>query len=92
MVGRRSTTMLRTVPARWSPAYAIPASALGAPAADRLVGSSTTPIPLPIREGSYVGDLAWLAQAANGSDNSDQQRKEDVAILALEVVFAQYGA
>jgi autotransporter-associated beta strand protein len=38
-----------------------------------------------------AGDLAWLAQAANSSDNSDQQRKKDVAILALEAVFAQYN-
>ncbi len=38
-----------------------------------------------------AGDLAWLKQAARGSDNSDQQRKKDVAILALDTVFAQYG-
>ena len=36
-------------------------------------------------------DLAWPGQAANSSDNSDQQRKKDVAILALDAVFAQYG-
>jgi autotransporter-associated beta strand protein len=38
-----------------------------------------------------ASDLAWLAQAANSSDNSDQQRKKDVAILASEAVFAEYG-
>ena len=38
-----------------------------------------------------AGDLAWLGRAANNSDNSDQQRKKDVAILALDAVFAQYG-
>ena len=39
-------------------------------------------------------DLAWLGPAANGSDSpdtSDGQRKKDVALLALEAVFAQYG-
>jgi autotransporter-associated beta strand protein len=36
----------------------------------------------------FDADLTWLAQAAN---NSDQQRKKDVAILALEDVFAEYG-
>jgi len=41
-------------------------------------------------EGSYA-DLAWLGQAAGGSDNSDQHHKKDGAMLALEAVFAQYG-
>ncbi len=51
------------------------------------------PAPLPKVEGSY-GDPAWLAQAASswdGSDSSDQNHKKDLAILALEAVFAQYG-
>jgi autotransporter-associated beta strand protein len=60
-----------------------PACASGIPAADRLVGSSITH--------SAAGDLAWLGQAANGSDRSDQYRKKIPAILALEAVFAQYG-
>ena len=49
------------------------------------------PAPLPKGERSYAGDLAWLGQTANSSDNSNQQRKRDVAILALDAVFAQYG-
>jgi autotransporter-associated beta strand protein len=49
------------------------------------------PAPLPMRERRHVGDLAWVGQDANSSDNSDQQRKKDVAILALDAVFAQYG-
>jgi len=39
---------------------------------------------------STAGDLAWLGQAANGSDNSDQHHKVGVAIMALDAVFAQY--
>ncbi len=38
-----------------------------------------------------AGDLAWLAQTTNSSDNSNQQRRKDVAILALDALFAQYG-
>ena len=37
-----------------------------------------------------TGDLAWLGQALNGSDAMDQQQK-DVAIQAVEALFAQYG-
>jgi hypothetical protein len=79
-----------------------PASALGAHALDRVVWSSTakslfrdvlpSPLgPLPMGEGKHLGDLAWLGQSTNSSDNSDQHRKKDVAILALDAVFAQYG-
>jgi hypothetical protein len=50
---------------------------------NRLVWSSITK--------RVEGGLAWLGQAASSSDNSQQQRKKDVAILALDVVFAQYG-
>jgi len=35
--------------------------------------------------------LAWPAQAANSSGSPDQQRKNEVAIMALEDVFAEYG-
>jgi hypothetical protein len=50
---------------------------------DRFVGSSITE--------RIAGDLAWLAQVASSSHSSDQQKKRDVALLALEAVFAQYG-
>ena len=42
-------------------------------------------------------DLAWLGQTANGTDNSQvpftygRRHKKDVAILATEAAFAQYG-
>jgi hypothetical protein len=42
-------------------------------------------------EASHAGDLAWLGQVANSLDTSDQQRKTDVAILALDAVFAEFG-
>ncbi len=78
------------------------AGTLGTPAADRVVWSSiakrrlqdllpSPPAPLPMGAGKYLGDLAWLGQSANSSDNSDQHRKKDVAILALDAVFARYG-
>ena len=38
-----------------------------------------------------IGNLAWLGQAANSSDSSNQQRKKEVAILALDAVLAEYG-
>ena len=90
-LGRNSQSPI-VPPAALQPPQSFPAVALGIPAADRLVWSSmpSPPAPLPKGEGSY-GDLAWLGQAANSSDNSDQQRKKDVAILALEAVFADYG-
>jgi len=57
--------------------------ALGTSAVNRVVWSS------PVKE--FAAHLAWLGQPANSSDNSDQQRKKDVTILALDAVFAQYG-
>jgi autotransporter-associated beta strand protein len=66
------------------PTKSVPAIALRAPVADRIVWSSIAK--------SAAGDLAWLGQAANGSDNSDQHHKKDAAILALEAVFAHYFA
>ncbi len=70
-------------PAASQPPQSVPVVALSIPAADRLVRSSTA--------SKIAGDMAWLGQAANSSDNSDQQRKKDIAILALDAVFAQYG-
>ena len=61
----------------------IPAGFAGTPAAERVVWSSIAR--------RAAGDLASLGQTANRSDNSDQQRKKDVAILALDTVFAEYG-
>ena len=46
---------------------------------------------LPKEENRCFGDLAWLGQAVNSSDNSDQQRKAEVATLAREAAFAGYG-
>ncbi len=71
-------------PVALQPPQAIPAVALGTPAADGLVRSSIT-------KRRAAGDLAWLGQAANSSDTSDQQRKKEVTILALDAVFSQYG-
>ena len=56
---------------------------LGTPAVNRLVGLSTAK--------KIAADLAWLGQAANGSDNWDQRHKKDVATVALDAVFAEYG-
>jgi len=38
-----------------------------------------------------VRALAWPGQAADSSDNSEQQRETEVGILASEAVFAEYG-
>jgi autotransporter-associated beta strand protein len=38
-----------------------------------------------------AADLAWLGQDGNSSDDSNQHRKKDVATLALQAAFAQYG-
>ena len=65
------------------PGKLVPAGALGTPVANRLVWSSIAT--------KAACDFAWLGQTANHSDNSDQRRKKDVAILALNAVFAQYG-
>jgi hypothetical protein len=70
-----------TVPARWSPPYGLQTNNLGKSV---LTGTLDTPAK------RVASDLAWPGQAASGSDNSDQQRKKNVAILALETVFAEY--
>ena len=62
---------------------AVSAARLSIPAADRFVGAS-------LARGS-AGDLAWLGQALQGWDASNQQHKKDLATRALEAVFAQYG-
>jgi autotransporter-associated beta strand protein len=69
------------------------ARGLGTSAANRVVWSAmrSPPAPLRIGEGRYVRDLAWLGQSANSSDNSDEQRKKDATIRALDAVLAQYG-
>jgi hypothetical protein len=64
-------------------AQAAPTTVLVAPASDRFAESSVAR--------RIAGELAWLAQAASGSDRSGQQRKKDVAILALDTVFANYN-
>ena len=61
----------------------VPSGVLGISVVDRLVGSFASK--------TVAGDFAWVRQAASSSDNSDQQRKKDVAILALEAVFSEYG-
>ncbi len=63
-----------------------PVGALGTSAADQVMSSS-------IAE-EAAGDSAWLGQAANDSgsqDGSDPLREKDVAIVALDAAFAQYG-
>jgi autotransporter-associated beta strand protein len=92
----QSTATVVTPPVAWllpasplgpqqtsKPGKPVAAGALGRPAADQAVWSSTAK--------RIVGNLPWLGQTANNSNNSDQQRKKDVAILALNAVFAQYG-
>ena len=70
-------------PAALQAQQSVAAGALDTSAGDRLVGPSTAK--------RIAGDLAWLRQAAYSPDNSDQHRKKEAAILALEAVFAQYG-
>jgi autotransporter-associated beta strand protein len=38
-----------------------------------------------------VAGLPWFGQAPSGSNNLDDHRGKDAALLALEAVFAQYG-
>ena len=80
--GRNSQSLI-VPPAALQLPQSVPAVALGIPAADRVVWSSTAK--------RIVGDQAGLEPAANSLDNSDQQRKKDVAILALDAVFAECG-
>ena len=52
--------------------------------------SPHTPL-LQSREVSREREWAWLGQSTSSLDNSDQGNKKDIAIQALETVFAQYG-
>ena len=84
----------------------VPAGVLGTPAGVRVVWPSIAEKPLQacatarnkpleaVLEPSVtriVGDPAWLGKSANSSNDSGPRHKKDVAILALEAVFAQYG-
>ena len=59
------------------------AAVLGTSIAEQAVWASTAK--------RTAGDLAWLGQVANSSDILQQQRRKDMAILALDAVLAQYG-
>ena len=52
--------------------------------------ASSSPVRLTIGK-RIAEDLARLGQAINYSDGSDQRHKKDVATLALNTVFAEYG-
>ena len=65
------------------PPQSVSAGALRTPAADRVDWSSMAR--------RTAANLAWLGQAVNGSDESDQHHKRAAAILTLDAVFAQYG-
>ena len=45
----------------------------------------------PVLSKRIVADPAWLGQAASDPDSSDLHHKKEIAILALDAVFAQYG-
>ncbi len=49
--------------------------------------SATTAAPAT----TIARDLAWLGRAASASDSSDPRHKKNVAIQALDAMFAQYG-
>ena len=70
------------------------AGVLDARAADQIAGSSMpsrhTAL-LQSRDVSREREWAWLGQSTSSFDNSDQGNKKDIAIQALETVFAQYG-
>jgi hypothetical protein len=72
-----------SAPQRNGGAKSVPFGLGRTPAFNKFVASSVAK--------RIVGDLAWLGQTANNSDNSDQRHKKDSTILALEAAFAQYG-
>jgi hypothetical protein len=83
-VSERQNVVRRTIGPGLPPSLqSVPATPSRTPAVDRAVWLSIAQ--------RAAGDLAWLWRAANNSDNSDQQRKKDAPILALDAVFAQYG-
>jgi len=53
------------------------------------LGSAHPPVAVAL--GTPTVGLAWLQQVANGSDSSDQHPRKDLAIRALDALFAQYG-
>ena len=59
-----------------------PAGTAGGPAAKQFFLSSVAQ--------KAAGDLAWLGQAAGNSDSLGPHQK-DLAIMALDAVFADYG-
>jgi len=61
----------------------VPAGALDTRAVERIVGPPIAPW--------VASDLAWLEEAAITADGSNQYMKKNVAIRALETVFAQYA-
>ena len=63
----------------------LPAVGLHESSVERVVASVAGSVP------RFVGDLSWLDQVANGSNDADQQQKKDAAIVDLDAVFAQYG-
>jgi autotransporter-associated beta strand protein len=71
------------VPAVLQSPRSVSAGALNTPAAGRIVGTSVAK--------KVFGDMAWLGQITNSSDNSDLHHRKDLAIRALEAVFAQFG-
>ncbi len=78
-----SPTAAPPSPQRHDPKESVLAGTLGSSAATRLFGLPTTK--------KIAGKLAWLDQAANGSDSWDQRHKKDVATAAFDAVFAEYG-
>ena len=70
-------------PATHQPRQSVFARVLGTPAADQLVVWPNTK--------RFAADLAWLGQAGNSADNSDQHHKKDLAIQVLDAMFAQFG-
>ncbi len=84
-------TALNVAPPASAPAFlpssqSVPASPSRSPAEERFAWSSIT--------NRIAADPAWLGQTANNSDSSDSSdpnHKKDVAILALDAFFAQYG-
>ena len=81
-------------PADLQPRQSGPAGVLDARSADQIAGSSMPSPHTPLsqsREASRGREWAWLGQSASSSDNSDQRDRKDIAIQALETVFAQYG-
>ena len=60
------------------------------PRAELLVtGQRSAGVPWQTRR--IAADLAWLDQAANDADDSDQECTRNVTLPALDAVFAEYG-